>query len=156
MWAGSATARLRAALDEVLHPLDTALGLRIGRLAEVPVDAQLPAEGGELVGRPAIAGVQAGLTVPDQRLGQRAERPQATPDAGQQIRRLPGEDQRAGTGARVGQARDNDPRPASLAVTDRHLRARLPQIELADLPRPIDRPLKTLGGGRNTGRISRR
>ena len=42
-------AGLEAALDEVLQPLDDALGLRIGRRAEVPVDPQLAAERGELL-----------------------------------------------------------------------------------------------------------
>ncbi len=44
-------AGLETALDEVLQPLDDALGLRIARLAEMPVDAQLAAERGELLGR---------------------------------------------------------------------------------------------------------
>jgi hypothetical protein len=36
--------RLEALLDQVLQALDHALGLRLRRLAEVPIDAQLPAE----------------------------------------------------------------------------------------------------------------
>ena len=46
--------RLRVALQ----PLDGALGLRIGRLAEPPVDPQLAAEGGELLRRPAAMAVR--------------------------------------------------------------------------------------------------
>jgi hypothetical protein len=56
--------------------------------------------------------VQAGLAIPDQRLRQRAQRPQAAPDAEQQIRSLLGEDDRAGARARVAQARNDDPRLA--------------------------------------------
>ena len=53
---GEGAAGLEAALDEVLQPLDDALGLRVARLAEVPVDPQLAAERGELVvGRPSRA-----------------------------------------------------------------------------------------------------
>jgi hypothetical protein len=100
---------------------------------------QLRAEAGELRRWAAVAGVQAGLAVPDQRLRQRAQRPQAAPDPEQQLRDLLGEDQRAGTGARVAQARDDDPRPPGLALADRDLGLGLPEIELADLSRPIDR-----------------
>ena len=53
-----------------------ALGLRVARLAEVPADPQRAAERGELRGRAAAAGVQPGLAIPDQRLRQRAQRPQ--------------------------------------------------------------------------------
>ena len=129
--------------QEVLQPLDDALGLRIARLAEVPADLQLrrrtPANSS--VGRPPWA------CSPDWRSQtsvsrQRPQRPQTAADPEQQIRRLLGEDQRAGAGARVAQARDHDPALAGLAVPDRDLAARLPEIELADLARPIDRALK--------------
>src|SRR4051794_34344293 len=52
------------------------------------------------------------------------------------------EDQRARAGARVTQTRHPPPRAAVPARPDRHLGARLPQIELADLARPIHGPLK--------------
>ena len=73
---GERAAGLKGALDEVLQALDDALGLRVGRLAEMPTDAQLTAERGELIARAAAVTVDAGLTVPDQRLRQRAQRPQ--------------------------------------------------------------------------------
>src|SRR5215207_5456390 len=139
---GERPARLEAALDEVLQPLDDPLCLRVARRAEPPVDAQLAAERGELLARAAAVAVDAGLTVPDQRLRQRPTRPQTARDPRQQIRRLFSEDQRAGTGAGVAQARDHDPCPPGLTVPDRHLGLRLPKIELADLARAIDRPLK--------------
>ena len=63
-------AGLKAALDEVLQPLDDALGLRVARLAEMPVDFQLPAERRELLARSLAVTMDAGLTVPDQRLRQ--------------------------------------------------------------------------------------
>ena len=47
---------------------------------------------------------------------------QAAGDPGQQILGLRGEHQHAGAGARVAQARDDDPAAAGLAVPDRHLR----------------------------------
>src|SRR4051812_43488243 len=130
--------RVQAALEEVLQALDDALGLRVARLAKMPVDPQRPAERGELTGRPTGARVKPGLAVPDQRLGQRAQRPQTAPNPRQQLRRLLGEDQRPRAGTRIAEARDDDPPAARLPKADRDLRRRLPQIELADLPRPID------------------
>ena len=70
------------------------------------------------------------------------QRPQTPRDPRQQVRRLFGEDQRAGTGAGVAQARDDDSRPPGLTMPDRDLSLGLPEIELADLARAIDRPLK--------------
>src|SRR5215213_1463607 len=135
-------AGLETALDEVLQPLDDALGLRVGRGAELPVDLQLAAEHRELLARPAAVAVDAGLAVPDQRLGHRSQRPQTARDADQQVRRLLGEHQRARARARVAQACDDDPCPPGLAVPDRDLPPRLPEIELADLARAINRALK--------------
>ena len=54
-----------------------------------------PQNAGEVVGRPAAGGVQAGLAIPDQRLRKRTQRPQAAPDPEQQVRGLLGEDHRA-------------------------------------------------------------
>ena len=76
---GEQATRLEASFEEVLQPLDHALGLRIGRLAEAPREPQLAAERGEVVGRAALACVQGALPVPDERLGQRPERPQTGP-----------------------------------------------------------------------------
>jgi hypothetical protein len=50
--------------------------------------------------------------------------------------------QRAGARSRVAQARNDDPSLPRLAVTDRDLVLGLPEVKLADLPRPIDGPLK--------------
>jgi len=52
-------------------------------------------------------------------------------------------------------ARNDDPGAAMLDRTDRDLVAGLPQIELTDPPRPIDRALNVRGGemiGRTSGR----
>jgi len=100
---------LEVGLQEALQSLDGTLGLWIASPAEVPADAQLPAERGELHGRAAVVAVNAGLAVPDQRFGQPAELPQTASDPAQQICGLLAEDQRAGTRARVAQARDDDP-----------------------------------------------
>jgi hypothetical protein len=101
--------------------------------------------------------VDAGLAIPDQRLRQPAQLPQTTgpPDPGQQIRDLLSEDQRAGAGPRVAQARDHHVILAGLAVADRDLARGLPEIELADLPGPIDRALRRPDGLKD-GRISRK
>jgi len=56
----------------------------------------------------------------------------------QHVGRLLAEDQRAGAGARVAEAADDDPRTARLAVADRHRLSRLPEVELADLARAVD------------------
>jgi hypothetical protein len=54
---------------------------------------------------------------------------------------LPG-DQRACSNTRVPKRSEHDIANPSLAVPDRDLAARLPQIELADLTRPIHPALK--------------
>src|SRR5207249_4141879 len=117
--------------------LDHALRLRIPGLEETPTDPQLAAEGGKRVGRAAAAGVQRALTVPDERLGQRAELRQATADPAQQVGRLLREHQRTSAGARVGQAADHDVAAPRLAAADRDLTRRLPEIELAECAGPI-------------------
>jgi len=106
-----------------------------------PVDRQLAAEPGMGLGRPAAAGVQAALAVPDHQLRQRADRPHAGAHAPEHVRRLLAEDQPTRTPARVAQTRDDDPRPPHLPTADRDQPGWLPQIPLADLPRPIDSPL---------------
>ena len=140
----NAPAGLEVALHEALQPLDArpwpadrAARRSASRPAAAPQNAA-----NSSVGRPPRA-CMPGLAIPDQRLA--AARPATTGSAAIPNSRsggLLGEDQRAGAGARVAQARDDDPAAAGLAVPDRDLRARLPEIELADLARPIDRPLK--------------
>jgi hypothetical protein len=92
---GERAAGLEVRLEIALQPLDDALRLRVGRLAEVPVDLQLAAEGGELARRPPAACVEARLAVPDERLGQGAERPEAAADPEQQVLGLLREHERA-------------------------------------------------------------
>jgi hypothetical protein len=69
---GEDPARLEALLHEVLQALNDALGLRVRWLAEVPVHAQLSAERRVFLGRTILAGVQSGLAIRDQQLGQGA------------------------------------------------------------------------------------
>ena len=133
--------RAQAALEEVLKALDDALGLRVGRLAEKPADPQGPQNAANSsLGRPSWA------WRPDWRsqtnVSGSAPATTSSADPGQQVRRLLGEDQRASTRARVAKARNDDKALPRLAMTDRELLAGLPQVELADLPGPIDRPLK--------------
>src|SRR4051794_27984388 len=114
---GEHATRLEVGLHEALQPLDRALGLRVTRPAEMPADPQLPAERSELLARAPVVAVDAGLAVPDQRVGQAAELPQAATDTGQQVELLLGEHQRAGAGTRVAKARHDHPRRAPLANT---------------------------------------
>ena len=72
---------------------------------------QLPAERGELLARAAAVAVDAGLAVPDQRLGQRAQGPQTARDPRQQVRRLFREDQRAGASPSVAPGTRRRPTP---------------------------------------------
>jgi hypothetical protein len=130
-------AGLEARLRVALQPLDDPLRLRVARLEETPADPELAAEGGEWIGRPAAAGMQRALAVPDQRLRQTAQLDQTRANPVQQIGRLLREHQRAGTGARVRQTANNDVAAPRLPGTDRNLPRRLPQIELAERARPV-------------------
>jgi hypothetical protein len=104
----------------------------------MPAGLQHAAEGGELpVGRPPPA-CNPDWALPDQRPREPAQSQQTAPNPEQQLGRLRGEDQRRGAGAGVPQARRHHPAAARVAMADRDLRRRLPQIELADLPRSID------------------
>ena len=91
--------------------------------------------------------MQSALAVPDHQLRQRPERPQAADHAEQHVGCLLREDERAGARARVAEAGDDDPRAAGLAVADRHLGRGLPEVELADLPRPVDGALRDADEG---------
>jgi trehalase-like protein len=138
---GEPPPRLEVGAHEPMRALEQSLGLRVTRVEDHPADAELPAERGERIGRAPAAGDR-GLPVPHELLGQRANPTQATAQAPQDVRRLLGEDQRAGDHARPAQLRGDDPTAPGLAMPDRHRRSRLPQIALHQLPRPIDRALK--------------
>jgi hypothetical protein len=97
--------------------LDDALGLRVRRLAEVPVDAQLSAERRVFLRGATLAGVQPGLAIPDQQLRKRSQRR---------------EDQRASTGARV------VPTPDCARVAEGRIRT------LVDGSKPALRPVNVL------------
>jgi hypothetical protein len=119
---GETPARLEARLQIALQPLDDALRLRIARLEEAPADLQLTAEGGEGLGRAADACVQRSLPVPDERLRQRTQLGEALADPVQEVGCFLREDERAGAGARVGQAAHDDVAAPGLAGADRDLR----------------------------------
>ena len=53
------TARLEVGLDVSLEAFDDAVGLWVGRLAETPVDLDLPTERGKALRRPSANGVPA-------------------------------------------------------------------------------------------------
>jgi hypothetical protein len=118
--------------------LQRALGLRIGRLEDQPANRQLAVEAGEHVGRASAAGVDRALAIPDQRLRQRAKPAQTAAHPQQHVGRLLGEHQRAGDRARVAKLRGHHPAAARLAIAHRDLTARLEQVELQQLARPID------------------
>ena len=108
----------------------------------MPVELQLPTERGIDIRRAPAVSVQRALPVPHKRRGQSPQRPQAASDAPQQIRCLLGEHQRARTRSRIAKAGNDDVALACLTMADRDLTLRLPQIELADLPRPINSALE--------------
>src|SRR6202041_1278899 len=138
-------AGLEVALHIPLQTLDRSLRLRVRRRAEIPVETQLPTEPGISIGRASTASVQTPLPVPHHQLRQRADRPQAAGHTPQHIRCFLGEDQRASASTGIAETAHDDPRPAGLTVTDWHRPRGLPQIPLADLPRPIDGPLVRAG-----------
>ena len=138
---GERPARLKARLHEPLQPLDHALRLAISGIEDPPADRHLPAERGELLGRPPATGVQAPLAIDHQALGQRTEPPHAPPHPPQHVRRLLGEHQRPRAEPRETERADNHVPLARLPIADRDLPLRLPQIELGHVPRPVDRAL---------------
>jgi hypothetical protein len=91
--------------------------------------------------------VEGTLAVPDERLRQPAEQSEAAGDPVEEVGRLLREDERAGADARVGQAADDDVAAAQLAAADRDLRARLPEVELAERARPVLRALEAARAG---------
>jgi hypothetical protein len=72
----------------------SSLGLGVARLEDDPVETELAAEAGELLRGPAASGVDRSLAVLDEPLWQRAQSAEAAANAEDQIRRLPGEDER--------------------------------------------------------------
>src|ERR1700685_2662978 len=133
---------LEVRLEILLELLDRALCLRVALPAKMPVELQLPTERGINIRRAPAVSVQRALPVPDKRRWQASQRPQALSDAPEQIRCLLGEHQRTRTDPRIAKTGNNDGGLACLTMADRDLTLRLPQIELADLPRPIDGALE--------------
>ena len=78
-------AGLEVRLRIALQPLDRALRLRVGRLAEPSSDFQLPAERGERLRRSTLVAVDAGLPIPNELLRKRAESLEVARDSGEQI-----------------------------------------------------------------------
>ncbi len=132
---------LEVRLQISLKPLDHALGLRVFGFTEIPVEQQLAAETGISVGGTAAASVKAPLSIPDHQFRKRPERPQTTAHPPEHVRCLLAENQRTRTDTGIPQTSHDDPRPAGLAMTDGNMLRGLPEIPLADLPRPINRAL---------------
>ena len=116
---GEAPAGLEVPLRVAPQPLDRPVGLRVGRLAEAPVDPQLPAERGERVGRPTGVAVDARLPIPEQPLRQAAQALQTpAPRSLPAILCLAPEDQHPGARPAEAQARDDNPSASRLSVPD--------------------------------------
>src|SRR5215207_4481381 len=86
--------------------------------------------------------MQGPLAIPHQRPRKAAEGPQAAGDAPEDVLGLLAEDERPGADARVAQAGHHHQAAALLAVADRDRAARLPEVELTDLARPIEGALE--------------
>ena len=137
-----AAAGLKAFLDEVLQPLDDALGLRV---APARRSASRPAAAPQNAANSVSGGRRRRAARPgDPRPTSAAARPATTSSAGCRPA-APGSAWRRSTRRRRRASSPGTrrrPSPPRLAVPDRDLGLRLPQIELADLARPIDRALK--------------
>jgi hypothetical protein len=129
-------AGLEVAVQEAMAALQRALGLAIAGVEDHPAQRELAAERQEVIGRAAPRRDRA-LAIPDQLARQRPQPRQAAAHPERDIRELLRKHQRAGERARVGQLTGHDIAAAGLATADRDLRARLAQIELRQLPRPI-------------------
>jgi hypothetical protein len=121
-----------------LQALHDPFGLRVGALAKEPVHLELATKCGVDIGGPSATGVQTPLAIPHQHSRQPAERPQTACDAPQHIGGFFTEDKRTSADSGISEACNDHPGPAGLAVANRHMLRGLPQIELTDLPRPID------------------
>jgi hypothetical protein len=66
---GEHAAGLEVRLRVALPSLNDTLGLRVAGSAEVPADLQLATERGELLAGADVVGVDAGLAIPNQRVG---------------------------------------------------------------------------------------
>jgi len=88
-------ARLEVGAHEPVRALQQPLGLRVPGVEDHPANAELAAKGGERLRGTAERGDRA-LAVPDELLGQRADPAEAAAQAPEDVRRLLGEDQRAG------------------------------------------------------------
>jgi hypothetical protein len=121
--------------------LECALGLTVAWVEDDPAERELAAEGEEVFRRAAL-GRDRALAVPDELLGQRAEALEAARHPEGDVCELLREDERAGEGARVGQAAGDDVAAPGLAIADRDLRARLAEVELRELAGAVARALE--------------
>jgi hypothetical protein len=85
--------------------------------------------------------VKGALAVEDERPRQGAELAKAGADPPADVLEALREDERPGAGARVAHRRNDHPAAPRLAVADRDLGLRLPEVELADLAGAVDGPL---------------
>ena len=121
--------------------LELPLRLRVTGVEDDPADLQLAAERQERLARPAAGGNRR-LAVPHELLRTHPQPRQRARQPGENVRRLLAEHQSARERARPARLRRDDPAAAGLAIADRDVLARLPQIALDQLRRPIDRPLE--------------
>ncbi len=121
--------------------LQLPLRLGITGIKNDPADLQLPTERQERLARLAAAGDRR-LSVPDQLLRPHPQPLEVARQPREDVRRLLAEDQGAGERPRPARLARDDPPTAGLPITDRDVPARLPQIALDQLRRPINRPLE--------------
>jgi hypothetical protein len=86
---------LVTAVQEAVVALERPLGLGTARVEKDPADGEPAAEGGELLGRAAIPGVERALAVPDELLRQRPEPMKTAAHAPGDVAELLREDERA-------------------------------------------------------------
>jgi hypothetical protein len=132
---------LEVAVQKAVAALQRALGLAVARVKDHPAQLQLAAKRQELLCRAAPRRDRA-LAIPDQLGRQRTQPRKAAAHPERDVTELLREHQRPGKRTRVRQLARHEIAAPRLTPADRDLAARLTQIELRQLARPITRALK--------------
>ena len=132
------------------RPLDTALGRRPGGPQHDRLGPERPEQARHLVmeagPRAAARRDDRGVVVEDELLGHAAQALETADQGRAQVAHGPGQGERDGVGRRERQRRDEPERLAGAVAADRHLPPGVPPVDLADLARPVRRPLVCPGG----------
>jgi hypothetical protein len=135
---------LEVAVQEAVVALERAPGLAIPGIEQDPAVGEGAAEGGELLDRAPVPGVDRALPVPHRLLGSAPSRARQRLIPSD-VRELLGEDECAAEAPRVGQLAGDHIAPARLAEADRNLAQRLGQVKLGQLAGTVDGALKGPG-----------